>query len=154
MEGDYPEAELRVRSGTVLLDRRRKYRVFQDPYGTCYDVFRHIAKETGCAVALPEGDGLLGGPLFQYVEADWELLGRVVGRMGTVVVTDTRNSRPGVYLGIPRRLLRLVGNVLESIMVFDGGRYHALRGKGLEIARRDFICYGTINLINEDSWRC
>lgn len=143
MEGAYPEAELTVRSGTVLLDRREGCRVFQNPYGTCYDVFRHIAEETGCKVVFSEEDGLLGGPLFQYMETDWELLRRAAGRMGTMVVADTRNSRPGIYLGMPRRLLlpRLVGKVLESAMVFDGERYHALRGKGLEVARQDFICY-------------
>lgn len=141
MEGDYPEAELTVCSGTVLLDRRKKYRVFQNPYGTCYDVFRHIAKETGCAVAFPEEDGLLGGPLFQYMETDWELLRRVAGRMGTVVAADTHNSRPGVYLGMPGGKHRQAGDVLESAAVFEGRRYYALREKGLKIARQDFICY-------------
>lgn len=42
---------------------------------------------------------------------------------------------------MPRRLPRLVGKMLESAMVFDGEKYHALCGKGLEIARQDFICY-------------
>lgn len=98
---DYVEVE--VVSGTILMDREKKKRSFQDVNKTYEDIVKEVVSEykdgaTICTVGLEEK---IGVPLIQYNETDWEFLKRISSHFESVIVPEVTQSMPRVWFGFP-----------------------------------------------------
>lgn len=140
--GGYREAELTVLSGTVLLDRGKRDRVFQTPGQGYGDIAGRIVRDTeNSAYILTAADRKTEGPFFQYRETDWEFLGRVAGCLGFPLVADASSHRPRFYIGLRRGGIREIPGESSRTLAFDGERFYEMKEKGLDVAREDFFCY-------------
>lgn len=101
---DYVEVE--VVSGTILMDREKKKRSFQDVNKTYEDIVKEVVSEykdgaTICTVGLEEKIGI---PLIQYNETDWEFLKRISSHFESVIVPEVTQSMPRVWFGFPNTI--------------------------------------------------
>ena len=101
---DYVEVE--VVSGTILMDREKKKRSFQDVNKTYEDIVKEVVSEykdgaTICTVGLEEK---IGVPLIQYNETDWEFLKRISSHFESVIVPEVTQSMPRVWFGFPNTI--------------------------------------------------
>lgn len=101
---DYVEVE--VVSGTILMDREKKKRSFQDVNKTYEDIVKEVVSEykdgaTICTVGIEEKIGI---PLIQYNETDWEFLKRISSHFESVIVPEVTQSMPRVWFGFPNTI--------------------------------------------------
>lgn len=88
--------ELRLRSGTYLMDGRTHFRSFQDKSITCLNVMEMINVTYGeSGVMAEQSVGTTVDFLLQYRETDWEFIKRVASRFGLAVTPEV--TREGVY---------------------------------------------------------
>ena len=101
---DYVEVE--VVSGTILMDREKRKRSFQDVNKTYEDIVKEVVSEykdgaTICTVGIEEKIGI---PLIQYNETDWEFLKRISSHFESVIVPEVTQSMPRVWFGFPNTI--------------------------------------------------
>lgn len=94
---------LQITSGTILMDLKPHFRVFQNKDTKCADIY---AKLTGSypngQVVCVEGAGnQTEGVLVQYQETDWKFLKRVAGRKGLYLVPNILKNGIKYTVGLP-----------------------------------------------------
>lgn len=103
--------KLKVTSGTVLMDMKPHFRVFQNEEADCMEIHRTIAE------TYPEGQvsyaqinqNITEGVLIQYKETDWEFLKRLAGRNGIYLVPDFRAKGAKYTIGLPSGIKMTLG---------------------------------------------
>ena len=95
---------LELKSGTVLMDLKPHFRVFQNEEALCTSIHQKIAGTyTGGRAACTEGEqDRTMGTLVQYQETDWEFLRRLAGRTGMYLVPDALTEGAGYTIGMPK----------------------------------------------------
>ena len=88
--------ELRIKSGTYLMDGRKHFRSFQNQSATYLDVMELINQTYGEAGVMAQADVCASVDfLLQYRETDWEFIKRVASRFGLAVTPES--AREGVF---------------------------------------------------------
>lgn len=102
--------KIKMASGTILMDLRSHFRVFQNKDSICGEIYRQItnAYSNGKVICQEGGSDKTEGVLIQYQETDWKFLKRVAGRTGLYLVPDVQNKgiryTVGLSSGIKREI--------------------------------------------------
>lgn len=102
-DGYETSLRLEIKSGTVLMDLKPHFRVFQNKASACADIHRQLvgSYQEGKVICREENSGQTGGVLIQYQESDWAFLKRVAGRVGLYLVADVQNKGVRYTVGLP-----------------------------------------------------
>ncbi len=101
-EGNGYMAELEGISGTELLDREKKSRSFQDTGMTYKELVRTVLTDTsGAQVIFHIEDRVIGAPVYQYQETDWEFLKRTASHLNTSLLPAAVLPKPEFHFGLP-----------------------------------------------------
>lgn len=95
--------EIEAKSRSVLMDRRRRSRTFQDTsmtYGQLVKVI--LADYPGGDIILSIEDKPLGEIAVQYRETDWEFLKRMLSRLNAATACRSASETLQLYGGVPK----------------------------------------------------
>lgn len=134
---DYVEAE--VVSGTILMDREKKKRSFQDVDKTYEEIVKEIVSEyrEGATICTVGEEEKIGVPLIQYNETDWEFLRRISSHFESVIVPEVTQSMPRVWFGFPNTI-NTVEVDREEYRYGQSGDYFRMGGIFSEYEPEDF----------------
>ena len=95
--------ELQLNSGTILMDRQKHFRVFQNEEADCMKLYQGLtlAYPKGQVKAAEEKEEKTKGVLIQYQETDWQFLKRLASRTGRYLVPMNQRKGCGYTLGLP-----------------------------------------------------
>ncbi len=95
--------ELQLSSGTILMDRQKHFRVFQNEEADCMELYYSLtsAYPEGQVKAAEEKKEKTEGVLIQYQETDWQFLKRLASRTGMYLVPMNQRKGCGYTLGLP-----------------------------------------------------
>lgn len=113
---------LELTSGTVLMDLKPHFRVFQNEEAPCAGIYRQLTASYPEAQAACPEDSKTEGVLIQYGESDWAFLKRIAGRSGNYLMPDALKKGVRYTVGLPAGTSREVA--LDRIKIkFDMGEY-------------------------------
>ena len=97
-----PQIEVLATTASILLDRDKRQRSFQDKTMTYEQAVRKITNAYGSfpVECVGEAATALKEPLIQYGETDWEFLLRLGSRLHLPVYADCTCAQPGLYFGM------------------------------------------------------
>lgn len=101
---------LKITSGSVLMDLQPHFRVFQNKDALCADIYRKLTAsyQDGMAVCMEGQENQTEGVLIQYQETDWEFLRRLAGRKGLYLVPDVTKKGVKYTIGLPQENERTI----------------------------------------------
>lgn len=112
--------ELRLKSGTYLMDGRTHFRSFQDQSITCLNVMEMLNETYGESGIVAEGSVSTAVDfLLQYRETDWEFIKRVASRFGLAVTPEV--AREGVYYYVGN--LQYATYEMDEVLDCQSGKY-------------------------------
>ncbi len=112
--------ELRLKSGTYLMDGRRHFRSFQDKSLTCRNVMERLNAAYGeSGIVAEDSVNTAVDFLLQYRETDWEFIKRIASRFGLAVTPEP--AREGVYYYVGN--LQYVTYEVEELLDCLSGKY-------------------------------
>lgn len=125
--------KLSLRSGTIQMDEKPHFRVFQNEKASYGDILKKItsAYDKGKAVCLEKGEEQIKGTLVQYRESDWEFLKRLVSRAGGYLTAEAENRGVRFYLGLPTGAKRKV-ETDRIQMHFPGDEFMEKKQNGMD----------------------
>lgn len=140
--GEYWRLHVRLQSGTILLDREKRSRSFQEVEQTFSQVAeRVVSTYQGGAVITSVGETTaLKRPVIQYRETDWEFLMRMASWCGGVVVPETKRGLPRLWFGFPPRSYEC-SFPEDTYTSGISEQYYALGGASKGFNRADFLYY-------------
>ena len=140
--GGYNRLRIELQSGTILMDRVKKSRSFQDVGQTYSQVAQRVASgyEDGAVIPTVGQDKPLGVPVIQYRETDWEFLKRMASWCGGVVVPETHYAYPRIWFGFPERAFTCAFPE-DCYTTGISQRYFELGGSAAGYRRADFLYY-------------
>ena len=140
--GGYNRLRIELQSGTILMDRVKKSRSFQDVGQTYSQVAQRVASgyENGAVIPTVGQDKPLGVPVIQYRETDWEFLKRMASWCGGVVVPETHYAYPRIWFGFPERAFTCAFPE-DCYTTGISQRYYELGGPAAGYRRADFLYY-------------
>lgn len=99
---------LEVTSGTILMDSKSHFRVFQNKDSMCAEICRKLTGtyKDGLVNCLEGENDKTGGVLIQYGETDWRFLKRILGRTGRYLVPDALKKGIQYTIGLPTGIMR------------------------------------------------
>lgn len=102
--------ELKITSGTVLMDLQPHFRVFQNKDALCADIYGKLTAsyEDGMAVCMEGQENRTEGVLIQYQETDWKFIRRLAGRKGLYLVPDVTKKGVKYTIGLPQENQRTI----------------------------------------------
>lgn len=102
--------KLNITSGTILMDLKQHFRVFQREETLCTDIHQKIAVTYPDSRVLSRegGQDKTEGVLVQFQETDWEFLKRLTGRTGLYIVPDALKKGVRYTIGLPEGTKRIV----------------------------------------------
>jgi hypothetical protein len=141
-EGDYYYLNLELISGTILLDREKKSRSFQDVSRNYGEIIKKAITDIKGANVIC----LLGSetkpimPLIQYMETTWEFIERLASHLGACVYPEVRQALPRFWFGMPE-----TGKKADfSQAAYEIGisrRFYELGGQEAGLKQADFLYY-------------
>lgn len=95
--------KLEITSGTILMDLKPHFRVFQNEKTACAQIHQRItgAYPEGQASCVESSQDRTEGVLIQFKETDWEFLKRLAGRNGWFLTPDALNKGVRYVVGLP-----------------------------------------------------
>lgn len=111
IENKFIKATIYCVSTSVLMDRKKKRRSFQNPQMTYMQVINSIISEyeDSSLIWQTGADRAIKYPLIQYDETDWEFIKRLASHFHTVIYPESQVSDITLYLGCKK------GRVQEQI---------------------------------------
>ncbi|MCM1251961.1 MAG: contractile injection system protein, VgrG/Pvc8 family [Clostridium sp.] len=102
--------KLDMTSGTILMDLKQHFRVFQREETLCADIHRKIAAAypDNQVLCTEGGEDKTEGVLVQFQETDWEFLKRLAGRTGLYLVPDALKKGVKYTIGLPEGTKRTI----------------------------------------------
>lgn len=99
---------LKLTSGTFLMDIKPHFRVFQNVEAVCAGIHQRITGTypEGQALCMEGSQDRTDGILIQYQETDWEFLKRLSGRTGRYLVPDALKKGVKYTIGLPAGIKR------------------------------------------------
>ena len=133
--------EVLAATSSILLDRDRRQRSFQDKAMTYEQAVRKITGAYGsCPVEFTEEAGrALKEPLLQYGETDWEFLLRLGSRLHLPVYADCTCAQPGMYFGMRKGEERQWENLPVHMGISRG--YYAKGGPKDRAGKKDYLYF-------------
>ncbi len=135
MEQDGYETTLKLeaKSGTILMDEKEHFRVFQNKESACSLLFNRItAAYPGGKVNLAEGESdRTEGVLLQYHETDWEFLKRLAGLHNRYLVPDALQKGCVCSLGL-REGMEQKWEAPDITLTLDAHAYQQKTGNGVK----------------------
>ena len=100
--------KLYLSSGTVLMDQRTHFRVFQNKDALCSSIAERLTAsyQEGRCVCAAGQDGRIDGVLIQYHESYWEFIRRMEARNGHFLVPDITRKGVRYTIGLPDGIRR------------------------------------------------
>ena len=98
-------------SGTVLMDRKKHFRVFQNENADCRSIYQRLTSlyPKGKISIWEDERGKTNGVLIQHEETDWQFLKRLASRSGKYLVPINNQKGCGYTLGFPWGEKREIG---------------------------------------------
>lgn len=134
---------LSLRSGTSLMDYKKKTRSFQSAdlvYGelldTCNKGYDHSAR----IMTVAKGQ-VIGQLILQYQETDWSFIKRLASMNYTVVVADYSTLGTKYFFGLPERKAAITGRLDEYRTQCDVEEYWYKKNHGLTVLPHDTMSY-------------
>lgn len=95
--------KLEITSGTILMDLRHHFRVFQNEKAACTQIHERIigTYPEGQISCVEGSQDKTEGVLIQFKETDWEFLKRLAGRNGWYLTPDALNKGVRYAVGLP-----------------------------------------------------
>ena len=98
--------EIEVISATILFDRKKRKRSFQNVSMTYEQLALQIVSEydagaTICTVGVGKA---IGTPMLQYNETDWEFLKRLSSHFDSPIYPEYTHCMPRVWFGFPNQM--------------------------------------------------
>ena len=135
MDQDGYETLLRLKaeSGTVLMDDKEHYRVFQNKDTACSRLFGQItAGYAGGRVQLTEGEGdRTEGVLMQYHETDWAFLKRLASLHNRYLTPDASRKGCCYTVGLPEGIEQSFA-APDITLTLDARTYRQIAGNGVK----------------------
>ncbi len=141
-------------SYTVLLDQKRRKRVFQGQNQTYRQIVDEVLKHavhTGM-IYMGERQKKTDGLVVQYQESDWEFLRRLAAKQGMPLVADCQNNYPCFYFGIPERI-RYHELSCRNIRMRQTGTAGDTPHAECLVHSRDYLEICDLVALNERKWR-
>ncbi len=132
-----------LKSGTVLLDEKKRIRSFQSPC-LCYEDLLSVCNEKykDASVFMTEGQGKATGQfVMQYQETDWMFIKRLASMNNTVVVADSSVYGQKYYFGVPKGRSTIDAEHIEYMVQGNIDEYWKKQAKGLDIEPTDTMTY-------------
>ncbi|MFD3260886.1 hypothetical protein ACE3MQ_20025 [Paenibacillus lentus] len=135
--------ELEAISGTSRLDAQKRRRSFQNKNMTYGELVKSVLKTyAGYDVIQLIGENkLIGEPIIQYDETDWEFLKRMASHLQSVVFSDIYEAKPRMYIGVPNRNSIQLPNDLAYTASKDLLAYQEARSGSASVHHTDFFTY-------------
>lgn len=124
---------LDMTSGTILMDLKQHFRVFQREAALCIDIHREIAATySDSQIFSMEGEqDKTEGVLVQFQETDWQFLKRLAGRSGLYLVPDVSKKGIRYTVGLPEGTNRTIE--IDKLQTYlDFGEYMEKVRNGLD----------------------
>lgn len=102
--------KLDITSGTILMDLKQHFRVFQKEETLCTDIHRKIVATypEGQVLSMEGEQDKTEGVLVQFQETDWEFLKRLTGRTGLYLVPEALKKGVRYTIGLPKGSKRTI----------------------------------------------
>lgn len=102
-ENGYFELTVFLKSGSYLLDQKKKSRSFQDTSMTYKEVINQVLADTDKAafVMLEDYTRTIEKPLIQFLETDWEFCLRLATHFNSSLYPELTRGEPKFYFGMP-----------------------------------------------------
>lgn len=116
--------KLQLSSGSIFMDLRPHFRVFQNKDAYCRAIQQKIVETypEGQVLCMEGEQDRTDGVLIQYQETDWEFLMRVAARTGKYLVADTSKKGVKYTIGLPNGNQRQI-NTDKLQMKLDMAEY-------------------------------
>jgi phage baseplate assembly protein gpV len=116
-ENGYWYLKVELVTSTELMDVDKHNRFFQDYEKTYEDIIAEAYNDSKLGNLIADGgNGVIGVPILQYCETDWEFTLRMAGNLNAVIIPDVTAEEPQVVLGIPqRRIIEEPNDIAYSI---------------------------------------
>lgn len=140
-------------SSTVLMDRDKKRRCFQNPKMTYSEVFNEIIGGYKNAVYHWESgqDRRIGFPLLQYDETDWEFAKRLSTHFHTVVYPGNDNADASFYIGCKKgKMMGQMNQEQSNILKYGISDNYYSEGGFEENRSRESSVY--IEIVHNEVW--
>ena len=145
-------AEIKGITYSILMDRMKKKRFFQDTDMSYADLAKKIVKEyiNADIVWNLDRNEKIGRPLIQYQETDWEFLMRLASHLCGGMLADESKEYLKVYAGIPEN--NCIGEIddfvweygISSLYYEDGKWKYIIINKRISFEKGELMfCYQT-----------
>lgn len=128
--------ELTLRSGTILMDSRKRIRSFQStetPYSKILEICGQGYNDAQKIMTTAKEEKA-NRFLMQYQETDWKFLKRLASINHTVLVADVSTYGEKYYFGLPDRKNTISGDAEEYSVCYDTRRYDGKQEETLNAA--------------------
>lgn len=109
-DNDMITMTLELRSGTILMDKEKKIRSFQNKGITYNSIFNEINGSYGASHILSKSDSATGEYIVQYEETDWSFIKRMASNLNTCIIPSVQQERVLYFVGCNE------GSATESIV--------------------------------------
>lgn len=93
--------EIGLESTSKILDYGYEKHSYQQTSATYGQIMKQAVERQNGQLIMREEDRTVPGLVVQYRETIWEFVKRMAAECGTCVITDNRNVKPKIYVGIP-----------------------------------------------------
>lgn len=141
--------EIRARSHTFMLDRKKKKRPFHDGDKTLEKLIRTVVRDTERAEVIigAECQRTVGNFLMQYEETDWEFIKRVASIARQTLIPDVAIGYPAFYVGKSRQDCSQELSRLDSYsMLYDGENVYRVHSSGDWLKLGDVVRFRGLEL--------
>lgn len=126
-------------SASILFDKTKKYRSFQNTSLGWQDIIMQILQDTHDAKAIfSEPNKSIDVPIIQYDETDWEFIVRICSMYHASVFADIIGGNPWIYCGLPPKTVKKHLEVSEETWLFDSSYYSMLNEKK-NVNKQDYL---------------
>lgn len=142
-KSEYYLLHIKLVAGSILLDRKEKYRSYQEVSMTHTDIIEKITKNAKSIYLYCKmnRDRAIGKPYIQYDETDWKFIKRIASRVNEPVFVDETEKIPKVFVG--RNSVENKDHVLAQSVYEEGidTRYYEMGSLACNRKKTDYYYY-------------
>lgn len=141
--GNTCSMELNLRSGTILMDEKKKIRSFQAEELTYHEVLEVCNRgyDNIAVITSFEKERLIEQFVMQYMETDWEFIKRLASLSHSVVLSECQSTGIKYSLGLPESEEISIYDQIEYQVLYDTEEYQKRINEGMDVELEDVISY-------------